>query len=223
LGIVKLREFAKVYGDVSIGIVFSFALALGVILISLAHGFSVDLHSFLFGNIISITDEDVLFALFLGGAVFLLLSFYQKELMYLSFDEVSAKVSGVPVSKLNTLLIVLTAIMGLSILAITGLGRWGTLVSLAVFSVATGFSFPIQRQVINDAIKDSTFRATFMSIESILDRAVCAGVAYVIALYLSGNRLNELLATSGILTLLLMGALMIMYHYFFNRRSEKYL
>jgi zinc transport system permease protein len=75
----------------------------------------------LFGNIISITDEDVLFALFLGGAVFLLLSFYQKELMYLSFDEVSAKVSGVPVSKLNTLLIVLTAIMVVISIRIVGI------------------------------------------------------------------------------------------------------
>lgn len=121
LGIVKLRELTRVYGDVSIGIVFSFALALGVILISLAHGFSVDLHSFLFGNIISITDEDVLFALFLGGLVFLLLSLYQKELMYLSFDEVSAKVSGVPVSKLNTLLIVLTAIMVVISIRIVGI------------------------------------------------------------------------------------------------------
>ncbi len=121
LGIVKLREFAKVYGDVSIGIVFSFALALGVILISLAHGFSVDLHSFLFGNIISITEEDVLLALILGGAVFTLLALYQKELMYLSFDEVSAKVAGIPVSKLNTLLIVLTSIMVVISIRIVGI------------------------------------------------------------------------------------------------------
>jgi zinc transport system permease protein len=121
LGIVKLREYAKVYGDVSIGIVFSFALALGVILISLAHGFSVDLHSFLFGNIISITDEDVYLAMALGGIVFVLLALYQKELMYLSFDEVSAKVAGIPVSKLNTLLIVLTAIMVVISIRIVGI------------------------------------------------------------------------------------------------------
>ena len=73
--IVKLREWTKIYGDVSIGIVFSFALALGVILISLAHGFSVDLHYFLFGNIVSITEEDVLLAVSLGLIVFVLLIF----------------------------------------------------------------------------------------------------------------------------------------------------
>lgn len=121
LGIVKLREWARVYGDVSIGIVFSFALALGVILISLAHGFSVDLHYFLFGNIVSITDEDVTFALGLGTVVFLLLLLYNKELMYISFDEVSARVSGVPVKRLNTLLIVLTAVVVVISIRIVGI------------------------------------------------------------------------------------------------------
>ncbi len=120
-GIVKLREWTRIYGDVSIGIVFSFALALGVILISLAHGFSVDLHYFLFGNIVSITEEDVLLAVTLGIAVLLLLVFYHKELMYISFDEVSARVSGVPVRRLTTLLTILTAIVVVISIRIVGI------------------------------------------------------------------------------------------------------
>ena len=121
LCIVKLREWAKIYGDVSIGIVFSFALAMGVILISLSNGFSADLPYFLFGNIVSITDEDVAFAATLGTAVFALLVLYNRELMYISFDEVSARVSGVPVRRLNTLLIVLTAIVVVISIRIVGI------------------------------------------------------------------------------------------------------
>lgn len=119
--IVKLREWAKIYGDVSIGIVFSFALALGVILISLANGFSVDLHYFLFGNIVTVTTEDVLISFFLGAITLLLLIIYNKELMYICFDETSARVSGVPVSKLNTLLIVLTAVVVVMAIRIVGI------------------------------------------------------------------------------------------------------
>ncbi len=121
LAIVKLRDWTKVYGDVSIGIVFSFALALGVVLISLAHGFSVDLHYFLFGNIVSITMEDVYMALGLGAAVAALLITHSKELMYMCFDETSARVSGVPVKKLNALLIVLTAIVVVISIRIVGI------------------------------------------------------------------------------------------------------
>ncbi len=120
-GIVKLREWAGVHGDLSIGIIFSFALALGVILISLANGFSVDLHYFLFGNIVSITEEDVVLSVGLGVIVLVLLVLYNKELMYLSFDEVSAQVSGIPVKKLNTLLIVLTAIVVVISIRIVGI------------------------------------------------------------------------------------------------------
>ncbi len=121
LAIEKLRDYAKIYGDVSIGIVFSFALALGVILISLAHGFSVDLHYFLFGNIISISEEDVIMALGLGSIVAILLLVYSKDLMYMCFDETSARVSGVPVKRLNTLLIVLTAVVVVISIRIVGI------------------------------------------------------------------------------------------------------
>jgi zinc transport system permease protein len=121
LAIVKLRDWTKVYGDVSIGIVFSFGLALGVVLISLAHGFTVDLHYFLFGNIVSITMEDVYMALGLGAVVAALLILYSKELMYMCFDETSARVSGVPVKKLNALLIVLTAVVVVISIRIVGI------------------------------------------------------------------------------------------------------
>lgn len=121
LAIVKLRDLTRVYGDVSIGIVFSFALALGVILISLANGFTVDLHYFLFGNIVSITTEDVYMALGLGAAAAAVLLVYSKELMYMCFDETSARVSGVPVEKLNALLIVLTAIVVVISIRIVGI------------------------------------------------------------------------------------------------------
>jgi len=121
LAIVKLKESAGVHGDVSIGIVFSFALALGVVLISLAHGFSVDLHYFLFGNIISVSMEDVAIASTIGLLVLGLLLVHSKELMYICFDEISARVSGVDVSRLNTMLIVLTAITVVMSIRIVGI------------------------------------------------------------------------------------------------------
>src|SRR5690606_21087194 len=60
---------------------------------------------------------------------------------------------------------VLSALMALSILFIPYLGQAGTLVLLGVFSLVTGLSYPIQRQVMNEAIPDPNFRATFLSLE----------------------------------------------------------
>ncbi|NUN11361.1 metal ABC transporter permease [Candidatus Micrarchaeota archaeon] len=108
--IEKLREKTRVYSDASIGIVFSTVLSIGVVLISLANGFNSDLHSFLFGNIISVTDLDLVMAASLGIIVLAVLLFYRRQLMYACFDEKSAQSAGINVSRLNLLLILLTAI-----------------------------------------------------------------------------------------------------------------
>lgn len=71
---------------------------------------------------------------------------------------------------------VLSVIMGLSTFLIPYMGQWGTLALFAVFSIATGLSYPIQKQLMNDAVPDPKYRATILSIESIVDRAFSAGV-----------------------------------------------
>ncbi|MCU1680752.1 MAG: hypothetical protein JWQ81_1491 [Amycolatopsis sp.] len=78
---------------------------------------------------------------------------------------------------------------------------------LCVFAVATGISFPIQKQLLNDAIPDSRYRATLLSMESILDRAVCAVVAVALGAYLSAGQLNEFLVLSAIVTCVMMALL----------------
>lgn len=74
----------------------------------------------------------------------------------------------------------LSVIMGLSVLLLPFFASTGTLVLFAVFSIVTGLSYPIQKQVMNEAIPDPEYRATILSLESLIDRAVTAGVAATI-------------------------------------------
>ena len=55
LGILKLTDRARLYGDAAIGIVSSLGIAGGVLIASVAGGFNVDLFSYLFGNILAIS------------------------------------------------------------------------------------------------------------------------------------------------------------------------
>ena len=71
------------------------------------------------------------------------------------------------------------------------------LLCLFTLSYATGLSFPIQRQLLNDAIVDSSYRATLMSLESIIDRGLCAWSASVIGSYLASGKLSQFLVLSG--------------------------
>jgi MFS family permease len=80
-------------------------------------------------------------------------------------------------------------------------GKIATLVGLGVFSLIAGVSFPIQKQLINDAIEAPHLRASILSFESILDRLACALVASLIGVFLSQNRLHEFFLGAGIITL----------------------
>jgi MFS family permease len=75
---------------------------------------------------------------------------------------------------------ILSVVMGVSVALIPVFGQLGTGVLLAVFSVAAGLSYPIQRQVMNEAIPDPQYRATILSMESLIDRAATAMVAFVL-------------------------------------------
>ena len=101
----------------------------------------------------------------------------------------------------------LTVVMALAIGFIVPSGGVVTIVLLCLFSVTAGMSFPIQKKLLNDAIPDSRYRATLLSMESIMDRAVCAVVAVALGAYLAGGRLNEFLVLSSVVTVILMALL----------------
>ncbi len=108
--IEKLRVSKKVYGESALAIFLSGSLALAVVLISMNKGFGVGLLNYLFGSIVTVKQIDIYVISILGAVVVVLLAALYKELIYISFDEESAKVSGIPTRQINTLLIVLAAL-----------------------------------------------------------------------------------------------------------------
>lgn len=109
IAIERLRETKKVYGESALALFLSGSLALAIVLISLAHGFNVNLFSYLFGSITTVRDSDIGIIFALGIVVIMVVMAFYKELLYISFDEETAKVSGIPARFINTILIVLTA------------------------------------------------------------------------------------------------------------------
>jgi zinc transport system permease protein len=108
--IEKLRISKKVYGESALAIFLSGSLALAIVLIGLAHGFSIDLFNYLFGSIVTVKQSDVFIIGLLGAMVILLLLAFYKELVFISFDEDAAQVAGIPTRSINILLITLTAL-----------------------------------------------------------------------------------------------------------------
>ncbi|HSW88164.1 MAG TPA: metal ABC transporter permease, partial [Candidatus Saccharimonadales bacterium] len=132
--IERLRLSKRVFGESALSIFLSGSLALAIVLISLAHGFSVDLFYYLFGSIVTVKQSDVFIILLLGLVVlFAVIAFY-KELVFITFDEEAAKVSGIPVRFINTLLIVLAALTVALAIPIVGVLLISALVVIPVVS-----------------------------------------------------------------------------------------
>lgn len=111
LGVEKLRISKRIYGESALALFLSGSLAVAVIILSLAHGFTSNLFNYLFGSITTVTQSDVYIIFSLAILVFATILFLFKKLVYVSFDEDSAKVSGINVKFINTVLIILSAII----------------------------------------------------------------------------------------------------------------
>jgi zinc transport system permease protein len=120
VGVNKLRESTKIPADSSIAVLLTSGLAIGVILISISGGFTLNLFSFLFGNILLVSVEDVIIILITDAIVIPVIYVFYKKLVLIIFDENQAKVSGLNVSWINTLFIILASITIIASIRLVG-------------------------------------------------------------------------------------------------------
>lgn len=116
-----LERKSSLASDAIIGIFFTTSMALGVLLISLKASYQPDLMTFLFGNILSINSEELLFMIIIAILVGIFLSLNYKNLTLLVFDRESAYVSGVKIKILEPLLYIslsISVVLGVKILGI---------------------------------------------------------------------------------------------------------
>jgi zinc transport system permease protein len=121
LGITKLQRSSNIPADSAVAIMLTAGLAIGILLLSFAGGFSVDLFSFLFGNILLVSLEDTLLISFLTAIVLLSVTILFKKFLYITFDEQQAEVSGLQVQRLNYFFIVLASLTVIASMRLVGI------------------------------------------------------------------------------------------------------
>ena len=142
LGILRMTEKAGIFGDAAIGVVSSVGIACGILLASVSGGFTVDLFSYLFGNILSIGTAEVAAALIICAAVLASIYVYFEELFSITFDEEFARASGIPVDRINAVLMALTAVTIVLAMKVVGIMLTSALLVLpavTAFQNAGGF------------------------------------------------------------------------------------
>lgn len=108
IGVVTMKS--KLKNDTAIGIVFSAFFALGFILISLAES-ATNLHHILFGNVLAVSDSDLITTAIVHSIVLLFVVTFYKELLITSFDNTFAKAYGLKTQIMHyALMLVLTLV-----------------------------------------------------------------------------------------------------------------
>jgi zinc transport system permease protein len=181
LAITYMRRKGLAQSDSAIAVMLALGFSTGLIVISLAGGFNVELFTYLFGSILTISQTDLM--LITGLSVFIIafmLVFY-KELLAITFDEGSSRLTGIPVEALSlafNLMVAVTIVVTIKIIGII------LVVALVVIPALSALQFRL------------SFRKTML-----------ASMAIGVASMISGLFLSALynVATSGVIVFAAVG------------------
>jgi len=109
IAIELLRTRARAAGDQALALVFYTGIALGVVLVSSAGAFNVNLFQYLFGSILTVTRHDLAVVGGLGAVALATMALAYRALAGVTLDEEGSRVQGLPVDRLNVLVAVLAA------------------------------------------------------------------------------------------------------------------
>jgi ABC-type Mn2+/Zn2+ transport system permease subunit len=136
LGIGYLSRRSEIKEDTVIGVFFAAFFALGVALLSTVQTYSVDLTHILFGNVLGVSDTDLVLIAGLGLLALLAVVLLYKELLVVSFDPILAATLRLPLNVLNYLLLVLIALTVVVSLQTVGVAL---MVAMLVTPAATAY------------------------------------------------------------------------------------
>lgn len=108
--VLRVTDRSLVYGDAAIGLLSAMGVATGVLIASVAGGFNVDLFSYLFGNILSVSQTEVVLSVVLSLLIVGVVRFFYHDLFAVTFDQDHAQVSGIRTGLVNKVLVILTAL-----------------------------------------------------------------------------------------------------------------
>ena len=115
-----VRTVYKSYSEVSIAMMMSGGMALALVLMSFNDTTAMSLNTFLFGSIVTISKDQVLFLLVLTVMILILYLFFRRPMYVLTFDEETAFTSGLPIRVMSIAFNVITGITIAVIMPIVG-------------------------------------------------------------------------------------------------------
>lgn len=110
LGMFQVARDRRLAEDAIIGVFLSGAMALGLLLMGMRHGYQQDLFAYLFGSLLAVSSSDLVMLCALAAALALIIAASFREMLFVAFDEEVARAYGRRVDLMDALLIVVLAL-----------------------------------------------------------------------------------------------------------------
>lgn len=137
--------------DSVIGAMWSFGMAIGIIFADLTPGYRADLMSYLFGSILSVNSQSIIFMIICDTLFFTLIVLFYRQFLAISFDSEFAKLRGINVAIFYYVLIIMITIGVVASMQTVGLILVIALICIPPY-IAQKFSSALWSMMINSFI-----------------------------------------------------------------------
>ena len=143
-----LQQQRMLATDTLLGILSHAALAIGLIMISLIDRQNIDIYSYLFGDILSVSRSDIFIILFGSCAVFAVLFKYWQKFTLIALNEELAQAEGISVFHMNLMFTLLMSIVVAISIQIVGIILISAMLIIPAATARQWASSPLQMAVL---------------------------------------------------------------------------
>lgn len=151
---ITLKQKDKI--DIFIGLIWAVGMAIGIILVDLTPGYNVDLMSYLFGSILAVSSDDLIYMSILLLFIVLIISRYYREILAISYDSEYAKLRGINIRFFYTLILILSALSIVIAIKVVGLILVIALLTIPIY-IAEKFTNSLSNMMFLSGVLASIF------------------------------------------------------------------
>jgi zinc transport system permease protein len=186
MGIVSRRT--RLTEDTAVGILWAIGMALGILFVYLTPGFAPDLMSYLFGDILFVSSQQMTLMLILDVIIVLVTFLLYKELLAISFDEEFSTAAGLPAEHLYFALLCLVALTVVVLIRVVGIIMVIALLTIPA-AMARQFTHDFKRMMLLSVLFGIAFTQCGLWLSYLLDWPsgatiiLVAGVIFLISFF----------------------------------------
>ena len=176
IAIITLKNRNRI--DAIIGMMWASGMAIGIIFVDLTPGYNVDLMSYLFGSIIAVSSEDLIYMFILDIFIISIIIFFYKQILAVSYDSEFASLRGINVKFFYTLILILSALCVVAAIKAVGLILVIALLTIPTYLAET-FATKLSSMMIISSILATMFTISGLVVSYFYDISSGASIIMV--------------------------------------------